>query len=251
MIKKLMSKFAPLWIKTIYRNWQIKRQIKKHVKKQAKIPTEQIFSEIYREEKWGSSSDDSADTPFYSGPGTTSPNVKLYIDYLVNFIDKNAVKQITDLGCGDFRIMKQVTSLRPEVKFTGIDVVPELIEHNKKQYTGKNIDFICLNAIESPLPKGELITIRQVLQHLSNSQIKKILNKLSSYKYALITEHLPLSTDCKINLDKPQGYDVRLNYNSGVFINKPPFNIKAKPVLEYQHDSGDMRAVIRTYLVTF
>ncbi len=251
MIKKFVSKFTPLWVKKIYGNWQIKKQINKHVRKQAKISTEQVFSDIYREEKWGPSPDDSANTPFYSGPGTTSPNAKLYVEYLVNFIDKNAVNQITDIGCGDFRIMKQITSLRPEVKFTGIDVVPELIAHNKKKYAGKNIDFICLNAVESPLPKGELITIRQVLQHLSNSQIKKILKKISSYKYALITEHLPLSNNCRINLDKPQGYGVRLNYNSGVFIDKAPFNLKAKPVLEYQEDSGSMKAVIRTYLVTF
>jgi hypothetical protein len=81
--------------------------------------------------------------------------------------------------------MKQVLERRPDVEFTGIDVVPELIEYNQQRFGARNVRFLCIDAATAnALPVADLITIRQVLQHLSNQQITHILSLLRTYKYA-------------------------------------------------------------------
>jgi hypothetical protein len=65
-----------------------------------------------------------------------------------------------------------------------------------------------------------------VLQHLSNDQIAKILPKLSQYRCVIITEHIPnRAKPYQPNVNKAQGPDIRLFWNSGVFIDRPPFSI--------------------------
>jgi SAM-dependent methyltransferase len=229
-------------IKTI-EGWKIRQKRKKL----AMLSTKDLFSKIYSEKMWGS---DAEDQPFYSGPGSSNPNTLKYIEELSSFIQANGIKSILDIGCGDFRVMKSVTGQNPQVIFTGVDVVPDLIKYNQEHFADSRTSFICLDAIESPdLPDADLLTIRQVLQHLSNSQISKILSKTGKYKYILITEHLPMEDEAKINVDKIPGDHIRLAYGSGVYIDKAPFNLDAEKIFEYREDLGNIPAVIRTYLV--
>ena len=57
--------------------------------------------------------------------------------------------------------------------YNGVDIVDELIEHNRKTFRHPNIRFHCMDAAKDnvDLPFGELLIIRQVLQHLSNADI--------------------------------------------------------------------------------
>ena len=67
------------------------------------------------------------------------------------------------------------------------------------------------------LPQAEIVFIRQVLQHLSNREIKNALPQIAlKYKYLVLTEHLPESQDFVHNLDKPTGANNRLGINSGI-----------------------------------
>ena len=72
--------------------------------------------------------------------------------------------------------------------------------------------------------------LRQVLQHLSNKHIAAVVSKLkNSYKYLVLTEHLPLRDDFSPNLDKEVGAGVRIDIGkkgSGVILTKPPFNLQ-------------------------
>lgn len=143
---------------------------------------------------------------------------------------------------------------RVTIDYTGGDVVRDLIEHHQSKFQNTTTHFIHLNAINDELPDADLITIRQVLQHLNNNQIQKILGKLSKFKYVLITEHVPITLDAEYNLDKIAGPHIRMRVNSGVFIDKPPFNTKNTTILfEYREDdkvkNKMVPAVIRTYLI--
>jgi 2-polyprenyl-3-methyl-5-hydroxy-6-metoxy-1,4-benzoquinol methylase len=215
----------------------------------SKLSTQQLFSKIYKEKLWGTSPNDN---PFYSGPGTSNPNTEVYIAQLSDFIKKNKILSILDVGCGDFSIMREVTNQNSTVEFIGLDVVPELIAYNQEHYSNENVKFICGNAVTEPdLPNVQLVTIRQVLQHLSNAQISGILAKLKNYNHILITEHLPLNESGIVyNVDKIQGDHIRLAYNSGVYIDKEPFNIKATILFEYREDLGEIPAIIRTYHIS-
>ena len=87
--------------------------------------------------------------------------------------------------------------------------------------------------IEDPLPDGDVCFVRQVLQHLSNDQILKILPKLAAYKYVFVTEHIPTRTKSYTpNVDNPHGPDVRLYWNSGVFLEQPPFSVPVSKMRE-------------------
>jgi len=212
-----------------------------------KLP-EDIFSEVYKKNTWGGDPG-----TFYSGSGTDHPNVVLYIEHLVEFIKTRKIASIAEIGCGDFTIMQEVLD-RVNIHYTGADIVPELIRHHQEANGNDKRQFIQLNAAKDDLPHADMIIIRQVLQHLSNSDIEKILPKLSKYRYAYITEHLPVTDNVEYNLDKITGPHIRMRVNSGVFIDMPPFNCKNVSVLfEYRQDDKLKRklvpAVIRTYMV--
>ena len=72
--------------------------------------------------------------------------------------------------------------------------------------------------------------IRQVLQHLSNAQISRIVPKLSIYRLLVLTEYLPSSGDFVPNLDRPTGVGTRLGTetDSGIVLTEPPFNLPTK-----------------------
>ncbi len=236
MFKKLVPKKIYLWWKE--RNFR-------HL--QNKQP-EQIFADVYKENTWGGEKG-----TFYSGVGTSNPNTRIYLDNLIAFVKEHKIQKILDIGCGDFSIMKQLTEA-VVVDYTGADVVEDLVNHHQLKFQNERTRFIQLNAINDSLPPADLVTIRQVLQHLSNDQIKKILGKLSAFRYVLITEHVPVTDDAEYNLDKIAGPHIRMRVNSGVFIDKPPFNITNTSVLfEYREDdkvkNKMVPAVIRTWLI--
>ena len=242
IIKLTPESFLRIWLKF---KW------KKNDKFKA-LSTQQIFSKIYDENIWGKDNKNN----FCSGPGTIIPNIIKYISFLKHFIKQNKIKNIIDLGCGDYRIMKVIMDKDPKLNYTGIDIVPQLIDHNQKIFGSNRIKFVCLNAITDEMPGGDLIIVRQVLQHLNNSQIQLILKKLIRYKYVLISEHLP-TENITPNIDKLAGPKNRLFFNSGIFLNKPPFSIKAKRVFELKdadyHDLKNItrESVIATYLIEY
>ena len=75
------------------------------------------------------------------------------------------------------------------------------------------------------MPKADIIILRQVLQHLSNTEVLKVVEKLKSYGYVILTEHLP-NGDFIPNKDIISGQGIRLKKQSGVNLLKSPFNLK-------------------------
>ena len=191
-----------------------------HIKNKNKTASS-VFSEIYAKNLWGGDLGE-----YYSGPGSEGIYAERYIKKINGFI-KSLKKEnihVVDLGCGDFRIGK-VIAKENNINYAGVDVVPDLVEKNKKEYGSGKIKFLCLDIASDDLPDGDICLIRQVLQHLSNDQIKKILEKIKKYKYIFVTESHP-SQIVKYNEDKPHGQDVRIYCGSGVFLDKDPFNVK-------------------------
>lgn len=190
--------------------------------------TSDVFSQIYSSGRWG------GDGKFDSGTGTGNDSV---VDPYLMAIQKEVESlglsgaRFIDLGCGDFRVGRRIIPLSGS--YTGVDIVPSLIEHLQQNYGRDSISFRCLNIIEDALPDGEVCFVRQVLQHLSNDQILKILPKLARYKYAFISEHIPNRTKPYTpNIDKPHGPDIRLYWKSGVFLDQPPFSLPASRMRE-------------------
>jgi len=211
------------------------------------MTSKSVFTKIYKEKIWGDYGDD-----FFSGGGSVM--VDDYINFIISFINENNVTRVVDCGCGDFRIMNQITKALPKLYYHGIDIVDPLIDYNRMRYGSDKIKFDRINIIEKELPSGDLMVIKQVCQHLSNSQILKILKKLKKYKFVLISEHLPKG-NFQPNIDKWQGPGIRLDKNSGVLISEPPFNINCELVLsidqpKHRTKRGEMvETCVNTYLM--
>ena len=207
----------------------------------------EVFDLIYKKKYWN----DSTNLNNYSsGLGTENKNTEQYIYYLNNFISSNNINSIVDIGCGDFKIGKRICEENKFIKYTGIDVSSIIIENNTNFYANENINFKCIDASKKDLPIADLCCIRQVLQHINNNDIIKILNNVKQFKYVLITEHLPIDEFLiKKNNDKLTGPDIRIYDGSGVFISDNPFNISCKEVLTYREDVDYIKAEMITFLV--
>jgi 2-polyprenyl-3-methyl-5-hydroxy-6-metoxy-1,4-benzoquinol methylase len=184
-------------------------------------PVKEIFSAIYRERRWGAGEDG-----FSSGDGTHAPSVVLpYVSAVRSFLESlPSPPSVVDLGCGDFNVGEQ---LRPFCgPYVACDIVPALIERNKQKFADAKVNFRCLDIIDDELPAGDIVFLRQVLQHLNNAQILRIVPKLHRYQFLVVTEHLPANTAFPPNLDKLTGAGTRLPQNSGVVLTAPPFLLR-------------------------
>lgn len=209
-------------------------------------PTKEAMIQIYEKNLWGGNS-----TEFYSGEGSHLPYIiQPYIEVVSIFLQsfEEPIK-VCDLGCGDFNVGKELVSLTKN--YLGVDIVPELISRNQRLFQNKNLSFMCLDLAVDDLPIGDCALVRQVLQHLSNNEIKKILRKLINYKYVIITEHLPMG-DFVPNKDKISGQGIRLKEQSGIDLFAEPFNwevLLAKELLSIELKKGKGRIVTTLYKV--
>ncbi len=181
-------------------------------------PTKEAMEQVYALNLWGG-----REGELYSGSGSHLPAlVDPYVAHVVDFLQgfpKPLV--VCDLGCGDFNVGNQ---LHPyAAHYHAVDIVPALIELNQSVFKATNLSFNCLDIANDELPEGDCLLLRQVLQHLSNPEIQKIITKLYQYKYLIITEHVPHDTFVP-NLPIISGQGIRLKKKSGVDILEAPFN---------------------------
>lgn len=205
-MKKLMKKFIPDWLLRWYRN--------RNSSKFRNMSTNEVFTEIYKSNHWKSSES-------ISGTGSEIKQTESLINDLDKLLTDMNIVSVLDLPCGDFKWMQKVDLSK--IDYVGADIVEELIKNNIKQYKEReNLKFIVLNLITDPLPKSDMIIVRDCLVHLSyediNSAIKNI--KSSGSKYLLTTTF----TDYHLNHDIVTGDWRPLN------LQEKPFNFSS-PIL--------------------
>ncbi len=225
------------------RSWEERRNLNRSV--------EEVFTTVYEQNKWGGRKGE-----FCSGTGSSDERiVTAYISMVFakatneNFLGLRFV----DLGCGDFRVGKQLLPLCSH--YRGVDIVKPLIKYNQQKYSNEKTDFEHLDIVQDRLPIGDVCFVRQVLQHLSNRQIATVLQKLRHFRWVFITEHYPTDNDAITpNLDKVHGSGIRIYNNSGVYLTDPPFALPTQAleqVLEVagtRSEGGGDPGVIRTFL---
>ncbi|MDC6365794.1 MULTISPECIES: class I SAM-dependent methyltransferase [Flavobacteriaceae] len=183
-------------------------------------PTKAAMSQIYEQGLWGKNT-----SLFYSGSGShNSELVEPYVKAVQSFLKSfESPISVADLGCGDFNVGRQLMTYAE--KYIAVDIVKELIDFNQNSFQLPNLEFQCLDIATDPLPNADCAILRQVLQHLSNTEVKKIVDKLYKYQYVILTEHLPLG-DFVPNRDIVSGQGTRLKKKSGVDVHAAPFNFK-------------------------
>lgn len=216
--KYIAKKFIPKYLLKYYEKFCVWKITISNYKKSRT----DIFEEIYNNAVWGSK----PGQKFCSGTGSHLPQItEPYLKSVSTWLRKyNPHLSGVDLGCGDFNLGSRLRNFIGE--FAACDISKSVIDENIKRYKDLDIDFFCLDIVKDELPNGDIAFLRQVLQHLSNTEIKIILKKIGQkYKYLVITEHIPLG-DYAPNIEKSTGSHIRLTLNSGVNVEATPFSLK-------------------------
>lgn len=182
--------------------------------------SEDIFSEIYRAGDWGK------DEWGYgiSGPGSTLQEGRPFIEFLQNFLEEHEIHSIVDIGCGDWMLAKEIDW--GQRTYIGIDVVEEIIKRDQKKYGSESIKFLKRDVALEPIPVGDLLICKDVLMHLSFSDIFNVLSKINNYKYCILVHDVDY-TAAEKNIDIESGGYRNLD------ITQPPFKLKAHKVATY------------------
>lgn len=178
---------------------------------------EKVFTEIYESFPW--------DEKGFVLSGSQIEITGEYVAFLQDFMRKNNIHSVVDIGCGDWAFSRYIDW--GGIQYTGVDVVKMVIERNQKLFTQPSIVFIHGDAMEMELPEADLALCKDVFQHLSNADIVCIMNKLLKFKHCLITNFVDPKTLSSGNRDIPTG---GFHY---VDLTKPPFNLEGEKVLNF------------------
>lgn len=194
---------------------------RRELRELAKLPLAELFETVYRQQLWGHGKN----ADYYSGDGSHDERItRGYIQSVRRYIEALPGRPVVvDLGCGDFHIGSQL--LDRCSRYEACDVAPGLIASNRQRFQHENLTFHQLDACSDILPDGDILLVRQVLQHLSNQQVRQILAQFSRYTQVIVTEHLPAG-EFEANRDKANGPDSRLRNRSGLILEKAPFNLQ-------------------------
>ena len=150
---------------------------------------EDFFTNIYEKKTWGDNNDEEYNGS--SGSGSFIKfNIDTYVPFLKKYIVDNNIKNVVDLGCGDFKCGKLIYE-DLDILYTGYDTYLKVINYNIKQHSLPKYSFIHLdfyNKKESII-KGDLCILKDVIQHWKIDEIYTFLDYLVEnklFKYILI-----------------------------------------------------------------
>lgn len=139
-----------------------------------KRPTSEVFRDIYKSNAWDG-------TESVSGPGSTMAATASVRAELPGLIERLGIRTLLDVPCGDAYWISEC--LPPGVSYIGGDIVPELIEENRRIRPNVG-QFIVLDLIKDPLPKADLLMVRDCFIHLPN---KIVLEAIANIRRSPIT----------------------------------------------------------------
>jgi hypothetical protein len=183
---------------------------------------EKTFTWFYNEGKWGRNGKGES----VSGKGSEYKYAKPFVNYVKSLIHKHRVTSIVDLGCGDWELMRRIDL--EDIQYLGLECVRELVTRNNRKYSKKNIQFKFGDILSMKYPKADLLICKDVMIHLSNQQIKKIISQFSNFKYVLVVNSVYTSTGTS------QNNDIQMGQFRPVDISKPPFNVNGIKVCKYR-----------------
>lgn len=168
---------------------------------------QQIFTQIYRTNEWGSNES-------VSGPGSTLEQTNVIRRVIPKLCKHFGIKSITDAPCGDFNWLQKCDI--DDVTYIGIDIVKDIIEKNNTRFGNIKRTFQLIDVTKEPIPRADLILCRDLLVHLSFDDIYKTLKnfKDSNSKYLLVTTYV---NEKRINSDIVSGQWRPLNLHNAPF----------------------------------
>jgi hypothetical protein len=131
------------------------------------------FVRVFQENLFG-------DNESVSGPGSrkSSPSVAQAVAALEVVRKITNFESINDIPCGDFNWIYAFLGYASDVRYKGFDIVPMLIERNRKLYP--KYEFITLDITSETPPYADLIFAKDFFNHLPNEDVKKALMNMKN-----------------------------------------------------------------------
>lgn len=151
------------------------------------------FARAYKDGQWHNG----------SGSGSSPDNTVQYRAFLAAYMRFHQVRSVLDVGCGDWQFSRLIDWTG--IDYLGIDLVPGIIARNKLRF-GPPVSFMEADAISGPLPKTDLILVKDLLQHWPDDAIHALGQQLRweyGQRRALITYDLNTGSHCDV---EPGGY---------------------------------------------
>lgn len=241
-VKSLLRPFVPAKVLTRWKRFRFDRE-QTHARGR---PLEDVFNEIYERGVWSPNPEDGR---FHSGPGSMPGVSSGYEEFVASYINaRPEITTLVDIGCGDFQVSSRILGrLNRSVSYIGCDIASKVVADNAERFgVPGRIEFRHANVSADELPSGDIVTIREVFQHLSNATILQALANLRrNFKVAIVTEALP-TRPLLPNLDIVSGYRTRDGLNSGVFLEDRPFNLEVLDSFEHRISETE---ILRTLVV--
>jgi SAM-dependent methyltransferase len=150
-----------------------------------------------------------------------------YVALVEGFVRSHGIRNVVDLGCGDWQFSRHIDWHGAE--YRGYDLAATVIARNRELFAKPNVQFF--EADESSrldLPPGDLLIVKDVLQHWSNRRVHEFLPELPKFRYCLLT-----------NCINPRGETTNRDIEDGDFryldLRKPPFNMTAEVMLQFEN----------------
>ncbi len=236
-VKFVIKLFIPREIQNLFARWNGNRVHRGY----AGLSLSDTFDRIYNSNVWGGVNC----SALSSGPGSAGRYAEEYYTIMKGLLTRYDIQSASDLGCGDFNTGRLISTL--VASYTGVDIAQQVIDANTRAYASDHVRFVRADITHDVLPPAGVAIVRQVFQHLSNSEVHAALdNVLRTYPLAFVTEHIYVGRNARPNLDISHGPGTRVQIRSGISIEQPPFNTNATPV-------GDIAVapneVLRTWAV--
>ena len=150
---------------------------------------EKIFTNVYETKLWGDNNN--IEYNGSSGGGSTLDfNKDTYVLFLKQFIIDNKIKNVVDLGCGDFICGKLIYD-DLDISYTGYDTYKNVIDYNSTQHLLPKYSFIHLDFCNNKkkIINADICILKDVIQHWSLNNIYNFLDYIiqnKKFKYILI-----------------------------------------------------------------
>ena len=122
--------------------------------------------------------------------GSDKANISEYCNYVNKILTElkcRGAQTVAEIGCGDWSVTEKL-ELGQFKSYLGIDIVPDIVEANKERFERGSVAFKCQDVVDEDLPSYDIVIVKDVLQHLSNSSVFKVINRLKeACDYLIVT----------------------------------------------------------------
>jgi hypothetical protein len=165
-----------------------------------------------------------ANYPGLWGKGKSTTKYNILKQELPKVFKAYNIKTLVDCGCGNFFWLNSINW--GNTKYLGLDIVPELIEANKKKYPA--FDFKCLDITKEVPPQADMLFVRSVFFHLTNDEIVQAVKNIK----ASGSTYLMATTTFNISENKDTSCLMLIKRN----LRLPPFNFPEPVEIVMEHE---------------